>query len=252
MSGPLLVIDASTYRGTVALVEGDRILAENEAQMRGTDAERLMPAVSAMLSDAGVTVNSLDGIICGEGPGSFTSLRIAASIAKGLSVAADRPLYAVSSLLLIVAAVRPALAPGGYLALLDAMRGEWFGVRVDLVDGEVVAVDAEPALMDASMIARVVRDERRIVVGPGQARDVAPRAAGAARLLGRRVARLDAERGAGASRLPALGVGESPAALPADVQLVHPVDRTTWEPLYGRLAEAQVKWEKLQGRPLVV
>lgn len=252
MNGPLLVIDASTYRGTVAIVDADRILAENEAQMRGADAERLMPAVATVLSDAGVTVSDLAGIVCGEGPGSFTSLRIAASIAKGLSVAADRPLYAVSSLLLIVAAAPPPLASGGYLALLDAMRGEWFGMRVDVADLDVVAVDAEPTLMDASMIARVVPDEQRIAVGPGQALDLAPRAAGAARLLGRRVPRLDGGGRDTESGEPSSSAAATPASHTGDVQLVHPVDRTTWEPLYGRLAEAQVKWEKLQGRPLVV
>src|SRR5687768_3804716 len=54
MKGPLLVIDASTYRGTVALVDGRSVLAQRDAMMRGESEERLMPAVAAVLADRGL------------------------------------------------------------------------------------------------------------------------------------------------------------------------------------------------------
>jgi tRNA threonylcarbamoyladenosine biosynthesis protein TsaB len=221
MTAPLLAIDASTYRGTAAIVQGDRILGEIEAQMRGADEERLMPAVASLLRETGVPASALGGIICGEGPGSFTSLRIAASIAKGIVTATNQPLLAVSSLLLIVAGASPAMAPGQYLVLLDAMRGEWFGVRVTVNAAGIPVLEGELELMDDSAARRITGTEHRVAVGPGQTVEAAPHARGVARLAGE----------TGGLRL---------------------VDRADWEPSYGRLAEAQARWEQSHGRPLVV
>ena len=221
MTAPLLVIDASTYRGTAAVIQGNRILGETEAQMRGVDEERLMPAVASLLRTTGVSASALGGVVCGEGPGSFTSLRIAASIAKGIVTAINQPLLAVSSLLLIVAGASPAMAPGRYLVLLDAMRGEWFGVRVAVNAAGVPIVEGQLEVMDASAARRITEAEQRVAVGPGQTIDAAPHARG--------VARLAAETGA-----------------------LRAVDRADWEPSYGRLAEAQARWEQSHGRPLVV
>jgi tRNA threonylcarbamoyladenosine biosynthesis protein TsaB len=218
MSAPLtLALDAATYTGTVAVVAGDQVLAERELAMRGEREERLMPAVADALSLAGVTVRDVERVVCGAGPGSFTSLRIAASIAKGVATGRAVPLYAVSSLLLIVAGGAP--APGRYLAVLDAMRGESFvaGYEV-LTGGEIV---------DVGDAVRVARDEigalaRRLGargIGPAEELVAIPRASGVARL---------------ATRLDCTG----------------PVALASWEPNYGRAAEAQVKWERAHGRPL--
>ena len=220
MNGPLLVIDAATYQGTAALVDGTRVIAEADTAMRGATEERLMPAVAALLRDARIPVAQLSGVVCGDGPGSFTSLRIAASIAKGIVTAGGQPLMAVSSLLLIVAGGDAPLRPGRYLAMLDAMRGEWFAARVTVSDGGVPSREGDVALVDAAMAQRIARDEGRTAIGPGQGLDVAPHARGVGKLL------------------------ESAGAL-------RPVDAATWEPSYGRLAEAQARWEKTHGRPLV-
>lgn len=221
MTAPLLVIDASTYRGTAAIVQGDRVLGETEAQMRGADAERLMPAVASLLRETGVPLRALGGVACGEGPGSFTSLRIAASIAKGIITATNQPLLAVSSLLLLVAGAAPGIPAGRYLALLDAMRGEWFGARVAVNEAGVPVLEGEFEVMDASAARQITRVEHRVAVGPGQTIDAAPHARGVARL-----------------------VGES--------KMLREVDRAGWEPSYGRLADAQARWERSHGRPLVV
>src|SRR3954465_9975549 len=88
-----LALDASTYRGTVAVLDETRVIVETTAPMRGRDAEHLMPAVDRALRDAGATIRDVGRVVCGSGPGSFTSLRIAASIAKGMVVARDIPLF---------------------------------------------------------------------------------------------------------------------------------------------------------------
>jgi tRNA threonylcarbamoyladenosine biosynthesis protein TsaB len=220
MTAPLLVIDASTYRGTAAIIVADRVVGSIEAQMRGADEERLMPAVASLLRDAGIATGALGGVVCGEGPGSFTSLRIAASIAKGIVSATGVPLMIVSSLALIVAGAAPAVGTGRYLALIDAMRGEWFAARV-VVDGSGAPLLEGPhELVNSDLLRRIAHEEHRVAIGPGQTIDASPHARGVARLAG------------------------SPAML-------RTVDAATWEPTYGRLAEAQAQWERTHGRPLV-
>jgi len=214
-----LALDASTYVGTVAVLHGSRIVAVRETAMRGEQEERLMPAVAATLAEAAVSPRALARIVCGAGPGSFTSLRIAGAIAKGLAVAAEAPLYAVSSLALLVAAAEPALPAGRYLAVLDALRGEAYAAVVT-VGGSAQVVECQPVrIAAASELERMAREERCELLGVGTTRVLAPHARGAARLDG----------------------------MLADAAAV---DVASWEPSYGRLAEAQVKWEAVHGRPL--
>lgn len=212
-----LALEAATYAGSVAVVEGDRVLAAFDVAMRGEREERLMPAVAAALAEAGVGVRELDRVVCGAGPGSFTSLRIAASIAKGIVTATGAPLHAVSSLLLLVAASDA--PPGRYLAVLDAMRGDVFTAGWELLP-ETGLVELAPAALHrrAEVPALASRLHAR-PIGPAEELAAVPRALGVARLAGR---------------------------------LAHgsPVDLASWEPMYGRVAEAQARWERAHGRPL--
>lgn len=213
-SEPLtLAIDASTYAGSVCVLRGDRVLSESTTAMRGIDEERLLPAIDETLRSAGVTVTEVQRVVCGAGPGSFTSLRISASIAKGVAQGRSVPLFAVSSLALIVAgSVAPPTA-GEYLAALDALRGESYVSRCVVDDrGLVVQVGETKLVPTDELHAATMR-----VVGPAWPGEAAPHARGVARL---------------------------------GVSLGAPVDLASWEPSYGRLAEAQVKWEAAHGRPL--
>jgi tRNA threonylcarbamoyladenosine biosynthesis protein TsaB len=158
-------------------------------------------------------------VLCGGGPGSFTSLRIAGAIAKGIALAAACPLLEVPSLLLLAAGRRPALAAGRYLALLDAMRGEVYAAEVEV-----------PGVNGAWRIG-----ETRLIAADAVEAEAA--ASGATPLgAGRRVEAVPHARGV--SRLGAWLASRSA------------VDLAAWEPAYGRLAEAQVRWEAAHGRAL--
>ena len=215
-----LALDASTYDGDVAVVDGTRVLAESHTAMKRADRETLMPLVAETLERAGVAVHAIERVVCGAGPGSFTSLRIAAGIAKGLALGLGRPLFAVPSLALLASGAR--LPEGRYIAALDALRGELYvglygvGAAGDVAELERARLILAPELED------LAAETGARVVSPLQ---------------------LD---GAIRSRPIARGV----AHLAVLIERLGPVDVASWEPSYGRLAEAQVRWESAHGKPL--
>ena len=215
-----LALDASTYRSSVAVLDDARVLIQSTATMKGQDREKLMPAVAEALRSVGASLQTIGRVVCGAGPGSFTSLRIAASIAKGIAVGRAIPLYAVSSLALIVAGnVKD--GPRGarrYLAVQDALRGECFVAEFEHHEGAVKQVSSVRLIGNDQLETVAGAGESR-VVGPDLKENWMPHARGTALLLDEIIA-------------------------------AGPVDLASWEPVYGRLAEAQVKWEAAHGRAL--
>jgi tRNA threonylcarbamoyladenosine biosynthesis protein TsaB len=218
MTDYTLAIESATSRGSVALLRGSDVVSSREVLMRADDEERLMPAVAACCDEAGIMPREVARVVCGEGPGSFTSLRIASSISKGIAVAAGCPLFAVSSLLLSVAAAT-GIPSGRYLSVLDAQRGDLFALSVELgADGRISAAGGLEIFAAAELTHRAALAGAR-VAGEGQEVETWPRAPGLASLL-------------------------------ESVLNDGPVDLVTWEPVYGRAPEAQVRWEKAHGRAL--
>src|SRR5690348_17301169 len=119
-----LALEAATSTGSVAVVREGALLASREVAMRSGAEEHLLPAIDDALREAGVSVRELGRVVCGAGPGSFTSLRVSASLAKGIAFVQGIPLLAVPSLALIAADA--SLGDGVYLAVLDALRGDVF------------------------------------------------------------------------------------------------------------------------------
>ena len=220
-----LALEGATYDGSVALLAGSSVVAERTIRDDGhpsnmRSGERLMPAIGECLAEAGVGGGEIERIVCGAGPGSFTSLRVAASVAKGLATGYGVELFAASSLLLAVTGARPSLVPGEYLSVLNAMRGELFAQRVVLQSAGIASVTGPATIISVDQLAEIVESERAVkVIGPAQVCDVGPHARGVAPILD--------------------GIIASGA-----------VDLESWEPDYGRLAEAQVRWEAAHGRPL--
>ncbi|HEX6630918.1 MAG TPA: tRNA (adenosine(37)-N6)-threonylcarbamoyltransferase complex dimerization subunit type 1 TsaB, partial [Gemmatimonadaceae bacterium] len=169
LRGLVLALDASTARGSVAVLRDGEVVARGGAEMRGATEERLMPAVAAALAAAGARPAALDRIVCGGGPGGFTGLRIAAGIAKGMALASGAPLHAVGSLALLVAGAAAALGVGRFVAVTDAMRHERFAQPCDVgSDGAVTPLGA-PRLMTEPELARLAAAEGWVRVGPLEA-----------------------------------------------------------------------------------
>jgi tRNA threonylcarbamoyladenosine biosynthesis protein TsaB len=212
-----LALEAATSIGSVAVLRGSELLASREVAMRSGAEEHLLPAIDEALHEAGATVRDLARVVCGGGPGSFTSLRVSASLAKGIAFAQRIPLCAVPSLALIAADA--SLGDGVYLAVLDALRGDVFAAAYTRTENEVTEL-SPLRLVPRDALAREAARLQATVIGPEERPRTSPRAASIARL------------GAWLAQPP--------------------VSLAFWEPDYGRLAEAQVKWEQAHGRPLSV
>lgn len=216
-----LVIEASTASASVALLRGDALVQRLECAMGVSREDALFPTVQAALALAGVGVSALSAIACGSGPGSFTSLRIAAAMAKGLAQATGVPLYAVPSLLLAAATHA---RTGQYVVHADALRGERYAQAVTIDDALRVHADSEVVRVTTAALESIAADRHRLVV------------------LGSSLASSASRVVPDAARLPNIFEWRERGQ----------VSLSTWEPAYGRLAEAQVKWEATHGRSLSV
>lgn len=115
----LLALDTSTEYLSVALrVGGETLSRDLHAGQQHSDL--VLPLVQTLLSEAGLALRELDCIAFGQGPGTFTGLRIGCGVAQGLAFGAEIPVAPVSTLL--------ALAEGSreerVIACLDARMGE--------------------------------------------------------------------------------------------------------------------------------
>jgi tRNA threonylcarbamoyladenosine biosynthesis protein TsaB len=159
----VLGIDTSTLTAGIALVDGDRVLAEAKT-LGGARSADVLVTIDDVCKRANTGPFELDAVAVGAGPGSFTGLRIGMATAKGIAFAAQKPLWAVSSL---AALAFDAAAPL-VCAAMDARRSEVFaGLYRDRV-----LVDVERVLAPAALAAWIASLTDEPVQYAGDAIDV--------------------------------------------------------------------------------
>ncbi|WP_459175622.1 tRNA (adenosine(37)-N6)-threonylcarbamoyltransferase complex dimerization subunit type 1 TsaB [Ewingella americana] len=123
MSTRILAIDTATEACSVALYNNDETLAHFELCAR-EHTQRILPMVQQILSEAGLTLNQLDALAFGRGPGSFTGVRIGIGIAQGLAYGAELPLLPVSTLMTMAQGAYRLTGANRVLAAIDARMGD--------------------------------------------------------------------------------------------------------------------------------
>jgi len=159
----LIAIETSTESCSAALLRDGVIIERSELAPR-RHAELILPMIESLLDEAGVSRRQLDAIAVGRGPGAFTGVRLAISIAQGLALALDIPVVPVSSL---AALAQEANAEEGetILALIDARMGEVYAGMFRRAQGAIAPVSEETVgQADALVLPHIHR-----VVGTGWA-----------------------------------------------------------------------------------
>ena len=195
----LLAVETSTELCSVALLRGGELFLE-EVMAENRHSDLLVPMLRRILERAHLAPRQMDAFAFGQGPGSFTGLRIACGIVQGLAFAAARPVVPVSTLL----ALAEQSNEGHVLAALDARMGEAYLAAYsrnaddwdEVISPRLVRADALPPLPGRRWVATGsgfdrhpwLRDAYREPIQMRLENDL-PRAGSIARIAARRFGR---------------------------------------------------------------
>ncbi len=229
-----LALDSAWEFGSVALGRPGETLVEDTMRQTRQHASALVPMIEAVLARAGIELAALSGVVIGDGPGSFTGLRIGASVAKALVDSRGMELWTAPSLMAMARAASS--DPGAaVLPIADALRGDLYSGLYRFDPDRVVTLrHAAARRPDAITSTFPVPD-----VMVGEAPETALHT-----LLAWAGCPMAPPSSRGAAALLDL------IALPGGARRIPPSEVSGWEPEYGRPAEAQAKWEQTHGRPL--
>ncbi len=143
----LLAFDTATPAVTVALHDGQRVLAETVTVDARRHGELLAPSIAKVVADAGAEPGDLTAVVTGVGPGPYTGLRVGVVTARVFGRTLAIPVYGVCTLDVLARAAVPAAAGRNFLAVTDARRKELYWGRYDgsgsRISGPAVSRPAE-------------------------------------------------------------------------------------------------------------
>ena len=181
----LLGIETSGTIGSVALRTSAGLFVRDIATPR-EQTEQLLGLVDDLLAAAGTTLEALDGIAFGRGPGSFTGLRVSTAVAQGLSAGTGVPVLPVSSLLCLAERAWREWACERCLVCIDAHMGEIYSAESARRDGVVQIVGSERLVAPADVAPLAGADWAAVGSGfatPGAGQALTAPLAAAARVL---------------------------------------------------------------------
>jgi tRNA threonylcarbamoyladenosine biosynthesis protein TsaB len=145
----LLAVDTALGACSVAVLDGDAILAHRFEEMTRGHAEALAPMVEAAMRQAGVAFTALDRLAVTTGPGTFTGQRVGLAFMRGVRVALKKPLIGITTLEAMAASTGSARTA----AIHDAKRDEAY-----LLLREDGAIRLEPTVMPFEEAVTRIRD----------------------------------------------------------------------------------------------
>lgn len=175
----LLLIETATEVCSAAIAVDGRVIALAEEPDQPNHAARLTLLIQECTRQAGLTLAALDAVALSRGPGSYTSLRVGSSVAKGICYALDKPLLAVDTLRALAGAAlaeyhktEADLSDLLILPMLDARRKEVWTAVYDAQLHELVP--AQPLVLEHNLFADYLHaipgkhpESRYVVTGNG-------------------------------------------------------------------------------------
>jgi tRNA threonylcarbamoyladenosine biosynthesis protein TsaB len=162
----ILGIETSTKICSVAISNGNKLLALEEEGSDYSHSEKLTIFIQKVLKRAGLELKEVDVIAVSKGPGSYTGLRIGASVAKGLCYALEKPLIAVDTLQAM--ARNPSLSGDLFCPMIDARRMEVYAALYDGENEMVAPITAK--IIDDDSFSSVLSDHKVVFFGDGSAK----------------------------------------------------------------------------------
>lgn len=138
----VLGIETSTKICSVAISDGEQLLASKEEGGEYSHAEKLNGFIDEVVKKAGIELNQLAAIAVSKGPGSYTGLRIGVSTAKGLCYALNKPLISVDTLQ-AMALKMSNVQSDLYCPMLDARRMEVYTALYNQQNEQVKPIEAK-------------------------------------------------------------------------------------------------------------
>lgn len=162
-----LAFDASTEQCSVAVLTDTGVISKYSDEPR-SHADKLLPMADELLAQNQLQLQELDFIACSIGPGSFTGLRIAFSIAQGLAYATGLPLLGISSLSALAhsQSTQVSLTSQAQLVLsvLDARMGELYW-SAHLLNGNSISEVLAPALDKPQALIDFIENSESYIAG---------------------------------------------------------------------------------------
>ncbi len=150
----LLALDTSSLACSVALQIDDELAWRHEEQAR-EHTRILVPMIEDVLAETGVNTPDLDGVVLGNGPGSFIGMRIGTSVAQGLAHGAGIRIAPVSSMFAVAAQVIAEEGAKAVVVCQDAHMNEVYLGLYAAGSGSVPALVGAERIHDLSVIAEL-------------------------------------------------------------------------------------------------
>ncbi|MDB4470757.1 tRNA (adenosine(37)-N6)-threonylcarbamoyltransferase complex dimerization subunit type 1 TsaB [Deltaproteobacteria bacterium] len=159
----ILAVDSSSMVGSVALCQGETLIAESVLNVRCTHSEKLLGQIDLLLAEAGWQLQDLDLLVAVTGPGSFTGLRIGIATIKGLAQVLDKPVVGISSLQML--AMNLPLSTVPICVFMDARKKEVYSQLFSWTpEGPVAQGDAQ--VVPPDLLLQQI-DQQVALVGDG-------------------------------------------------------------------------------------
>lgn len=137
----ILAIDTSNQTLTVAVCEDQEIIGQYTITVKQNHSLTLMPAITGLVKDVGLTPTDIDRIVVAQGPGSYTGLRIGVTTAKTLAYTLKKELVGVSSLKTLAA--NCVMIEGPIIPVFDARRNNVYTGAYKYIDGLLTTIKTD-------------------------------------------------------------------------------------------------------------